>query len=150
LVYEATSAPEGERNYRLLAEMLAQHLVASSERPGEVAVSAGRSWAGLTGQPRSSNDDEAPAGSVSADEAITAVVRMLGDIGFAPEVNADGTAIHLHRCPFRELAESYPDVVCGAHMGMVQGALAELGAPVTATRLLPFVEPDLCIISLAR
>lgn len=150
VVYEATSAPEGERNYRLLAEMLAQHLVASSEHPGEVAVNAGRSWAGLRGQPRSSKLEDAQGSPISADEAITAVVRMLGDIGFAPEVNADGTAINLRRCPFRELAESYPDVVCGAHMGMVQGALAELGAPVTATRLLPFVQPDLCIISLAR
>jgi len=35
-------------------------------------------------------------------------------------------------------------------MGMVQGALTELGAPVRATRLLRFVQPDLCIITLAR
>ena len=150
VVYEATSAPEGERNYRLLAEMLAQHLVASSEHPGEAAVNAGRSWAGLRGQPKDRIVVDAPAGSTSGDEAVTAVVRMLGDIGFAPEVNADGTAISLRRCPFRELAESYPDVVCGAHLGMVQGALAELGAPVVATRLHPFVQPDLCLISLGR
>jgi predicted ArsR family transcriptional regulator len=150
VVYEATAAPEGERNYRLLAEMLAQHLVASSERPGEAAINAGRSWAGLTGQTQDGRTDVAAAPPISGEDAVTAVVRMLGDIGFAPEVSKDGTAINLHRCPFRELAESYPEVVCGAHMGMVQGALAELGSPVSATRLLPFVQPDLCIITLAR
>jgi predicted ArsR family transcriptional regulator len=66
---------------------------------------------------------------------------MLGDIGFAPEVSSDHTAINLHRCPFRELAESHPDVVCGAHLGMIQGALTKLGAPVSAIHLLPFVQP---------
>jgi predicted ArsR family transcriptional regulator len=150
VVYEATSAPEGERNYRLLAEMLAQHLFATSERPGEAAVSAGRRWAGLTRQGQGGGAAALPAPLISGEDAITAVVRMLGDIGFAPEVSADRTAINLHRCPFRELAESHPDVVCGAHLGMVQGVLTELGAPVTATRLLPFVQPDLCIITLAR
>ena len=150
VVYEATSAPEGERNYRLLAEMLAQHLFATSERPGEAAENAGRRWAGLTRQGQDGGTAALPAPPISGEDAITAVVRMLGDIGFAPEVSADRTAINLHRCPFRELAESHPDVVCGAHLGMVQGALTELGAPVSATRLLPFVQPDLCIITLAR
>jgi predicted ArsR family transcriptional regulator len=87
---------------------------------------------------------------VGQDGAITAVVRMLGDIGFAPELSADGTAIYMHRCPFRGLAQSHPDVVCGAHLGMIQGALAELGSPVSATRLLPLVETDLCVTNLAR
>ena len=218
VVYEATAAPDGERNYRLLAEVLAQHLMATSERPGEAAVNAGRAWAALTDRsqhrapsdhgdvdPATPGDDTASPGggnpanhgggdltpsgggelanhgggdltapgggdltepghdgppavapgladapAISAEAAIAAVVRMLGDIGFAPEVSADRTAIHLHRCPFRELAERHPDVVCGAHLGMLQGALDELGAPVSATRLLPFVQPDLCIVTLTR
>gem|GEM_PF-2710603 len=41
-------------------------------------------------------------------------------------------------------------MVCGAHLGIIQGALAELGAPVNATRLFPFVEPGLCIATLTR
>ena len=82
--------------------------------------------------------------------AIAAVLRMLGDSGFAPELSADATAINLHRCPFRELAESHTDVVCGAHLGIIQGALAELGTMVSATRLLPFVTPGLCVTTLTR
>lgn len=171
VVYEATAAPDGERNYRLLAEVLAQHLMATSDRPGDAAVNAGRAWAGLTersqmGAPANQRGDldkpgrdgpgaavapgPADAPAMSAEAAIAAVVRMLGDIGFAPEVSADRTAIHLHRCPFRELAERHPEVVCGAHLGMLQGALDELDAPVSATRLLPFVQPDLCIVTLTR
>ena len=48
VVYEATGAPEGERNYQLIAEVLTQHLAATSERPGEAAANAGRNWAGLS------------------------------------------------------------------------------------------------------
>jgi predicted ArsR family transcriptional regulator len=148
LVYEATAAPDGERNYQLLAEVLAQYLLATYERPGEAAINAGRSWAGLMGQKMLRGAAAVASSPASAEAAIAAVVRMLGDIGFAPELSADRTAINLRRCAFRELAESNPDVVCGAHLGMIQGALAELDAPVSATRLIPMVQPDLCMATL--
>ena len=152
VVYEATAAPDCEGSYRLLAEVLAQYLEANSARPGEAAVEAGRSWVGSGRRTQNGREgtEEAVAPPASEDAAITEVVRVLGDIGFAPELSADGTSIYLHRCPFRELAQSQPDVVCGAHLGMIQGALVEVGAPVSATRLLPFVEPDLCITTLTR
>jgi len=151
VVYEATAAPEGDDSYRLLAEVLLQHLVTNCERPGEAGVQAGRSWAGSPGGPQGREAAEAAiTAPVEQYAAISAVLRMLGDIGFAPELSADGTSIYMHRCPFRELAESHPDVVCSAHLGMIQGALAELGAPISATRILPLVEADLCITNLAR
>ncbi len=46
VVYEATAVPDSERNYRPLAEVLAQHLLATSKRPGEAAINAGRTWTG--------------------------------------------------------------------------------------------------------
>lgn len=161
VVYEATAVPEGERNYELLAEVLARHLLATSENPGEAAVNAGRSWAGFVaesrphgGDPASINTDsdntDSNSTSSNSTSAINTIVRMLGTIGFAPEVSPDRRAISLHRCPFRELAEKHPDVVCGAHLGMIQGALAELDSPVVATGLLPFVQPELCVITLGR
>jgi predicted ArsR family transcriptional regulator len=152
VVYEATAASAGESSYRLLAEVLAQHLVANSDRPGEAAVQAGQSWARSLGRRQHAREGAEPAEAtpVGEEAAVTEVVRMLGDMGFAPELGPEGTSIRLHRCPFRELAESRSDVVCGAHLGIIQGALAELGAPVSATRLFPFVEPGLCIATLAR
>ena len=146
MVYEATAAPDDGTNYRLLAEVLARHLIATSERPGEAAVSAGRDWATSVGVGLGVGPGD-PV--ISEQDAVAAVVRMLADSGFVPEVSADGTVINLHHCPFRELALSHPEVVCGAHLGIIQGALAELGAPVQATRLVPFVEPDLCVTTLS-
>ena len=122
VVYEASAAPDGERNYRLLAEVLAQHLLATSERPGEAANNAGRTWAGLTKPHQHGAEKAFAAGPISEAAAIAEIVRMLCDIGFAPEVSADMTAINLRRCPFRELAEANPEVVCGAHLVMIQGA----------------------------
>jgi predicted ArsR family transcriptional regulator len=164
VVYAATAAPEGDRNYKLLAEVLAQHIVATSERPGEAAVNAGRAWAGLNAgsnagsnagpNAREQHDREGArtqaTSPVSAEVAVDVVVRMLGDSGFAPELSADGTSVNLHRCPFRELAVTHQDVVCGAHLGIIQGALDELGGMVSATRLIPFVTPGLCVTTLTR
>lgn len=163
VVFEATAAPEDGRNYRMLAELLARYLVATTDRPGEAAVAAGRQFAvtGTRGTLAGGGPDgeahfgAGPArshvdvGDLSAEEAVRRLVRLLADAGFAPEASADGTQISLHHCPFRELAETQRDVVCGAHLGLIQGALEDLGAPVEATRLLPFVEPDLCVTTLA-
>jgi len=148
VLYEATAAPDDGTNYRLLAEVLALHLVSTSERPGEAAVNAGRDWA--LAQPRAEGEGSPGGPAISEQDAVAQVVRILADSGFAPEVNGDGTVINLHHCPFRELAVSHPEVVCGTHLGIIQGALAELGSPVQATRLIPFVEPDLCITTLTR
>jgi predicted ArsR family transcriptional regulator len=150
VVYEATAAPGGESDYRLLAEILAHHL-AADERPGLAAVNAGQSWAMSHWRKESGEGDGSTARPrLSEDDAIAAVVKMLGDTGFAPQVSPDGTSIYLHRCPFRDLAATQQDVVCGAHLGIIQGALAELGGLVSATRLLPFVTPGLCVATLTR
>jgi predicted ArsR family transcriptional regulator len=152
VVYEATAAPEGERNFGLLAEVLAHHLATNSEHPGEAAIVAGRNWAGSAGRWSHRNDvgGTTAAAPLSEEAALAEAMRLLGDIGFAPEMSADGSSVYLHRCPFRELAASQPAVVCGTHLGILQGALAEMGAPFNATRLLPFVEPNLCIATLSR
>jgi len=67
-----------------------------------------------------------------------------------PEMVADGdtSKMLLHRCPFREAAESNQEVVCSVHLGMLKGALAEMGAPMEAIGLEPFVEPNLCVADL--
>jgi predicted ArsR family transcriptional regulator len=75
----------------------------------------------------------------------------LEEVGFAPEAVAGGTRyqLRLRRCPFREVAENHQDVICQLHLGLMQGALAQMRAPVTADRLEPFAEPSLCIAYLA-
>lgn len=76
---------------------------------------------------------------------------LLAELGFEPEP-ADGRRareIRLRHCPFQNLAEEHGEVTCALHLGLMQGALRDLQAPVTVDRLEPFVEPDLCVAHLA-
>lgn len=133
----------GQRHYRLLAEMLAG-LIAGMPEPGEAAAEAGRAWGHyLTEQP-------APFERVNADQAIQRLTATLEQLGFAPEVSAGESRpqVRLRQCPFRDVAENHQDVVCQLHLGLMQGALAQMRAPVTADALQPFAEPSLCIAQL--
>jgi len=78
-------------------------------------------------------------------------VAALDDIGFEPEAVSNGRTrqILLHHCPFREAAANNREVVCGVHLGLMQGLLSELNAPITAHQLDALVEPSLCITRLA-
>lgn len=136
-VYTAVDWPDPEqRNYHLLASVLAAYLRAAEE-PEAAAVAAGERFGAEFVQPRRLGETAATP---------ERVVRMLDDIGFQPELTPDRTAIRLHHCPFHELARDQPDIVCGIHLGLIRGALQQLGAPAEATRLVPFVTPRLCVV----
>lgn len=145
VLYEAVEGaePGSEDGYRLLAQILASY-VASTDDPQAVAEHVGRAWGGyLTERP-------APFTGLSAEEATERVARLFTELGFMPETVAEGgrRRILLHRCPFREVARANSEVVCSVHLGMLRGALAELGAPLEATSLEPMVQPTLCIAHL--
>lgn len=145
ILYSAEGPAPGPRSYALLAEMLTG-LVASLTDVGPAAVSAGQAWG------RHLIERPAPSEHVDAEEAVARLDRVLTAIGFAPEVrsSADGAELRLHHCPFREVAEKHTDVVCSIHLGLMQGALGELQAPLAATSLEPFVTPNLCVARLSR
>ena len=186
----------GHRQYRLLAEMLGSLIEGLLPDPGRAAAEAGREWGRfLTEQP-------APYQRITAAEAISKLVAVLAEIGFAPEAGPGGRVaagaqqfahesqpagaqqfahesqpadaqfaqeaqpadaqrftpgpgpaapheVWLRRCPFREVAEHRRNVVCQLHLGLMQGVLDQLHAPVTAARIHPFAEPSLCIAELA-
>jgi len=139
-------SPAGRRRYRLLAEMLTSLIAETMPDPGRAAEDAGREWgAFLAGQPL-------PYQRLTAEEAVEKLTAILDKLGFAPQTEAGGGAgrLLLHQCPFREVAEHHQDVVCSLHLGLMRGALTRMRAPVTAERLEPFVEPSLCVASLAE
>jgi predicted ArsR family transcriptional regulator len=152
MLYSAAPAagPAGERRYRLLAEMLATMISGLLPEPASAAAGAGQEWGRyLAGQP-------APGQRADAATAIARLTAILREAGFAPGPGEAGSGeagsteqIWLRRCPFQEIARQHPDVVCGLHLGLMQGALQQLRAPVTASRLEPFAEPGLCIAHLA-
>ena len=143
ILYSAEGPAPGPRSYGLLAEMLTG-LVASLEDAGPAAVEAGRAWG------RHLIERAAPSEHVDRAEAVDRLNRLLDAVGFAPECRTTktGTEVRLHHCPFREVAEKHTDVVCAIHLGLMQGALGELNAPVEAVTLEPFVNPQLCIARL--
>lgn len=139
------SARGGRRSYRLLTQILAGYIATHIQQPAQAATEAGQAWG------RYLAERPPPFRQIEADTATEQLVSTLDDIGFAPETETAGKdrQILLHHCPFRETAIEHREVVCSIHLGLMQGLLAELDAPVEATRLDPFVEPNLCIAHLA-
>jgi len=144
VLYASRAVASGSRSFGLLAEMLTG-LVAALDGAASTALDVGRTWGRrLVEQPVSEQQ-------TNADEALARLNEVLGAIGFKPEVTAlrDGKLeVHLHHCPFQEVAERHTEVVCALHLGLMQGALIDLGAPLEAESLKPFVKPDLCVATL--
>jgi predicted ArsR family transcriptional regulator len=69
--------------------------------------------------------------------------------GYQPVVRTeDGgrtAELTLVDCPFLELAQDNPGVVCGVHRGLLRGTLESLGEDDTEVSLRPFVEPRVCL-----
>lgn len=133
---ERVSAEEDPSAYRMLARVLATALAGRDDGVA-AATGAGEGWGALAAGAHGPVDDPAMA--------TERLVQMLDDLGFAPEVDPDAaSSILLHQCPFGALAHERGDVVCGVHLGLMRGALRELGAPLDAVSLEPFVGPGLC------
>lgn len=139
------SVQAGARSYRLLAEILASYLAAQTPQPAQAAAQAGRAWGSYLAE------RPPPFRRVDAAAATGQLVRTLDEIGFAPQAVTSGKTrqILVHHCPFREAATEHREVVCSIHLGLMQGLLAELDAPISAERLDPFVEPNLCVAHLS-
>jgi predicted ArsR family transcriptional regulator len=58
-----------------------------------------------------------------------ALVELLARLGFdpTPVEDDDTTTVGFAHCPFRELAEANPDLVCGLHRGLVEGFVERIG-----------------------
>jgi predicted ArsR family transcriptional regulator len=134
------STPEDVDGYRLLAEILASYLAGAGHDSTDQAEAAGQAWG------RYLVDRQPSVATESADDEIGAVVRLLDEFGFDPtlESGEHGHTLLMQHCPFGEVAESYRKIVCAVHLGLIQGALAELGAHVEADELRPFVRPGIC------
>jgi len=127
--------------YRLLATVLTG-TVAAAEDGSARAEQAGRAWG------RYLVERPLPLARTTEEQATEEVVTLLDGQGFAPERTDEGIA--MRRCPFHDLAETSPDVVCAVHKGLIDGALAELGSDLRVDELDVFVRPDLCVARLRK
>jgi predicted ArsR family transcriptional regulator len=122
LYWLASSAPSlglEPPSFPLLARMLVR-LAESVGASGEDAALVGREH-GLA-------DAELHTDDASCLEAL---VAELDHLGFDPAVDGsdDGetAVVAFAHCPFRELAEAHPELVCSLHRGMVEGFVAGVG-----------------------
>ena len=125
--------------FPVLARMLLR-LASTAGLPAGDAIDAGREQ----GQAAAGRFDPA----LPCEEALSAELAILG---FDPESAADeeGASIAFTRCPFRELAEANPELVCGLHRGLVEGFVAARGdGEVTAFHDLADRIP--CQVEIAR
>jgi len=123
-----------------LARMLLR-LAAGAGLPAADAVDAGREHGAL--------DASRPDRAGTCEVALTAELAALG---FDPEsVLEDGAlTVAFTRCPFRELAEANPDLVCSLHRGLVEGFIEARGdGRVTAFHDLAHRAPCQVEIALA-
>jgi predicted ArsR family transcriptional regulator len=167
-----SAAPEvgsepGAREYAGLASALAAQIARTSRQPRADSIEAGRMWGRelVRRSPMTAAGSPAPAPAAAAGEgpgqntpkapsAVSGrreVVALLEELGFAPGTNARVSVVKLRRCPLLEAAHQHPQVVCGVHLGVVRGALDELGTGperTELTELQPFSEPGACRLDL--
>jgi predicted ArsR family transcriptional regulator len=135
ILFRAVPA-EAEQEHALLAAALASAL--EPLRDGvEIAETAGRSWG------RTMIERFEPGREPDDEECVERISSLLRRRGFAPERTPD--ELVMHRCPFRELAERYPRVVCSFHAGLIDGALEEIGSPVALGMLEAWATPSTCV-----
>lgn len=168
-------------DYRVLAEVLAMELGQTVETRARRAQLAGQKWAARMAASEGAATDRAGGTTDEGTDdaldraAVRATVAFTG-LGFAPELasaaepttplsaasestRARQRLIRLHACPVRDLARARSEVVCGVHLGLLQGLLTQTVAeggrrktarPAMSAHLEPFVEPELCLARLVQ
>jgi predicted ArsR family transcriptional regulator len=125
--------------FPLLAAMLAGVAVAAGASPDD-AGGIGRQQGRVAARER------------TADEScVAALAEELHELGFDPAVGGDddGTVVAFAHCPFRELAEAFPELVCHLHRGMVEGFVEEHGDGTSVVRFHTLVDRDPCQVALS-
>jgi predicted ArsR family transcriptional regulator len=142
LRYVARPEADEQAPYQALAGVLAGELERIAD-PASRAIEAGERWGRALVEPAESITDE--------NTAVGRLVGLLADAGFEPESpDLPGGPIRLRRCPFEPLARDHRGVVCGVHLGLMRGALRQMGAPLDPVALEPYAQPDLCLAHLRR
>jgi predicted ArsR family transcriptional regulator len=135
-LFDAVGDPS-EEEHRLLASALAGVLEPLADGT-TLAQEAGRQ-AGHRLVHGSATPVEAP---------VPRVVALLDRRGFG--AREEEGAIEMHHCPFGEVAEDHPQIVCGFHAGLIDGALEEAGADVSLGSLDAWARDGACVAHLTE
>lgn len=119
----ALAGDAGDSAYAELVDAVADRLAGRPDAREE-ARAIGRAW-----------------GERRAQQGRT-LTDVLAELGFAPAPDpTDPGTTRLLACPILDAARAHPEVICGIHAGLVEGALGTDGV-----RLVPFAEPGACLV----
>lgn len=107
--------------WQVLARMLADVAAFMAPEPDDVAAMG---W----------DQGRAAAAQRRGRPCVDALVDALAELGFDPAVGDDAavTTVAFTACPFRDLAEAYPDLVCNLHRGFIEGFVDAAGGAEVA------------------
>jgi len=156
-LYQRTSRSDSDpqtQEYADLACALAGQIAKTSAHPRADAIEAGRGW-GRELVKKSRVIDGATTQSeveLSTSAINLELLALLSQLGFEPSADPHLKVIQLRRCPLLEAAHRYPEVICAVHLGIIRGALQELGAgadQIKGVDLQAFSEPGACRLELS-
>lgn len=135
--------------FPLVARVLLRAAASAGLDPDEL-VDAGREQ-GRADFARAVGDARTADEAADGPDVVDALEADLEAFGFDPARADEGPAVTIAftHCPFRELAEDHPDLVCGMHRGMVEGFLACDGS-ATVERFHPLVDRTPCQVDVVR
>jgi len=110
----------------VLARMLVGVAAAAGAGP-EDAAAIGREQGRAAGAEAAAVVAELDDPDDRAAVCLAALVDELARMGFDPAVADDGAEVAFARCPFAELAEQHPQLVCHLHRGLVEGFVDAVG-----------------------
>jgi predicted ArsR family transcriptional regulator len=124
--------------HALLAGLLAT-LAEQVGADGDAAAATGRVWGTEAGARTRSRT------------CLGALETELSKLGFEPALESDGTdggpaRIEFLHCPFRELAEAYPELVCNLHRGLCEGVVDAVGGG-TVREFATLYDPEPCHVT---
>jgi len=140
--------------FALLASMLTRVAARAGIVPDDAAaVGAEQGRALAAGLPQgmaAGLPQNTVAGSPKGRGCVSALSAALAELGFDPATGDGGAAVTIAftHCPFRELAEAHPEVVCHLHRGLVEGFVEQLGG-ASVDRFATLADRDPCQVELS-
>jgi predicted ArsR family transcriptional regulator len=122
----------------LLARAVAERPTCADEHAADLAEAEGRRLGEL----------RRPAPRINANETLRVVGDVLTDLGYEPE--ASDTAVRLRNCPFHDVMQAAPELVCAMNTRMVRGLLTGLGGSSRVTAELEPTPGDCCVTVATR
>lgn len=126
------------RRYELVAEVLAQALDTPRAKnvSGSVTAAAHRAGAALGATARARAGRGGP---------LRRVTQLLDAQGYEP-TEAPRGVVRMRNCPFHDVAQTHPDLVCGMNLAFMEGIVAGAAAHGVSATLDP--QPGQCCVTL--